>query len=469
MFDNEEDEFFDANLNDDISSFESYLNHGNIGFIDSDRLELIIDYYIMKCQYQKALSAVEFALERFSFNSIFKIRKAQVISALGNLKEALNIITQVEKTDIITVELLLTKASIYSQMLDHKNAIKYFKKALEMATLSDEREDIYIDLAMEYQAQRKFDDAIKMLKQASELNAENEAILYELAYCYDQLEKFEEAIQCYENFIDQNPYSFAAWYNMGNAYSKLEIYEKAITAYEYCVVINDDFGPVYFNLGNAYMELENYTKAVEAFSECIEIDDDDAMAYCYLGEAYEQLGQLDLAEMNYRKSLIEAPLLPDAWLGLGIVEDLRGNTLAGIQLILKASDLDSENASIYHVLASAYEKIEANDSALENFKKSLLLDPESSDCLKDCVLFLEKFESRIDILSFLENYIIEFGYNEEIDLHIINQLWEMGNHQEAITQFRQLANEDMELVKKIYDINSKLLQVDEFIQLTDNA
>ena len=50
-------------------------------------------------------------------------------------------------------------------------------------------------------------------------------------------------------------------------------------------------------------------------------------------------------------------MLPDAWLGLGIVEDLDGKTKEAIVLICKALELDPENASIYHVLAGAYEKI----------------------------------------------------------------------------------------------------------------
>ena len=44
-------------------------------------------------------------------------------------------------------------------------------------------------------------------------------------------------------------------------------------------------------------------------------------------------------------------MLPDAWLGLGIVEDMEGNTQEGLTLILKASELDPNNPSIYHVLA----------------------------------------------------------------------------------------------------------------------
>ena len=96
MFDSEEDDFFDANLNEDIANFENYLKGGAMGFVDSDRLEFLIDHYLMNSQYSKANQAADYARDQFPYYSVFTIRKAQAMSAIGQLKEALNLLNAVE-------------------------------------------------------------------------------------------------------------------------------------------------------------------------------------------------------------------------------------------------------------------------------------------------------------------------------------------------------------------------------------
>ena len=157
--------------------------------------------------------------------------------------------------------------------------------------------------------------------------------------------------------IRDSPYSFTAWYNLGNAHSKLEDYPKAVWAYDYSLLINKDFGPAHFNMANAYLSQEKFFKAIEHFNECMRIDGDDASAYCYIGECYEQLNELELSKHNYKRSIELAPMLSEAWLGLGIIEDLEGRTREGIVLIEKALEFEPDNAGIMHVLAGAYEKI----------------------------------------------------------------------------------------------------------------
>ena len=467
MFDSEEDDFFEANLNEDIASFEQYLKGGSMGFLDSDRLELLIDHYLINSQYTKANQAADYARDQFPYNSVFTVRKAQAMSAMGQLKEALNLLKIVEDIETSSAELMLTKASIFSQLRDHKSAIKYFNEALRLAEEQEDRDEIFLDLAMEYQALRDFNGALRVLHEAIRINPANEGAIYEIAYCHDQLGDFKKAIKCYLDFIDENPYSFTAWYNLGNAYSKMEEYDKAIEAYGYCIVINEDFGPVYFNLGNAYMGKDDFQEAIDSFQKCMDLDGDDPMALCYIGECFEQLGELQSAEFYYKKSLDLAPLLPDAWLGLGIVEDLKGNTTEGITLIIKASDLDPENAGIYHVLAGAYEKIEVVDKAVFFYEKSLSLDSTDEDCLRGYVQLMPKLITEQEILEFLHNFTATYGDNKSLDLLIVNQLWKLNRKEEALTLFKVCVEKDVEYAKEIFDINSGLLQVSEFIHLTE--
>jgi tetratricopeptide (TPR) repeat protein len=466
MFDDDEDDFSDSNLNEDLEQFEAHLKGKSIGFLDSDRLEAIIDHYIINGQYSKAKSAADHGIYHFQYNPVFTLRKAQAMSGMGLLNDALELMNQIEKTNFDNPEVYLTKAALFSQLRDSKNAIRYFRLAINLCEPED-RDEIFLDIAMEYQNLNQFKEAIEVLKEAIRINPSNEGALYEIAYCYDRLGDYQQAINCYTSFIDENPYSFTAWYNLGNAYSKSENFERSVWAYDYSILINPDFGPTHFNIGNAYLTLEKYHKALEHFHECIRLDGEDAMALCYIGEAHEQLNELDLAKHFYKRSLELAPLLPEGWLGLGIVEDLMGNTREGIIMIHKALEFDPENAGIHHVLAGAYEKIEEIDIAIEHYEESLLMDPTDEDCLSDYIELLTE-KSPLAAFDRLNQFLNETEEQNEIARVLeVNLNWLLGNKDNAIRLFASCVEENQLKAKSIFEINPSLLDIPDFVNLAE--
>lgn len=466
MFNEEEDSenYFESNLREDLEIFESYLKSGVICFLDSDRLEALIDHYLITNQYSKAKKCAEHALQHFSFNVSLKLRLAQSMGAIGQLKEALGVLSDIEKTEIPSFEVVLTKASIFSQLRDSKNAIKYFKESLSLCEPED-KDEIFLDLAMEYENLKDYRGALEVLKDAIKYNPKNEGAIYEIAFCYDQLKDYSKAIKCYSDFIDENPYSFTAWYNLGNAYSKSESFDKAVWAYDYCVLINEDFGPVYFNLGNAYLSLEKYQLSIDCFNKCMELDGEDPIALCYIGEAHEQLGELELAKGFYKQSLELAPLLPDAWLGLGIVEDLQGKTREALVFIQKALELDPNNAGIYSVLAGAYEKLDEIEKAVEYYQISLGLDKNDDECLTSCINLIIK-SSLIDGLNYLENNYTDDSKGVSQVLKV-NIFWRLGRKEEALHVFSNCIINDRENAKELFEIYPDLKEKAPLYQLIE--
>jgi tetratricopeptide (TPR) repeat protein len=465
MFDDDEEEFADGSLIEDIERFEAHLQGNTLIFMDSDRIENIIDHYLVQGQYQKAKAASELGMYQFSYNQLFQLRKAQSLGGLGILNEALEMVHSIEKTMEPSSELFLTKASLYSQLRDHKNAIKYFHLAIEVSE-PNETDFIYLDISIEFQRMRMYPEAVDVLKEALRVNKYNESALYELGRCYDIMGESQEAVKSYTEFIDEQPYSSTAWYNLGNAYSKLEDFDKAVWAYDYAILINDEFGPAHFNIGNSYLSLEKYHKAIEHFEMCQKHDGDDAMAMCYIGEAYEQLNEFDLSKHYYKKSIEMEPMLPEAWLGLGIVEDLLGNTREGIVLIQKALDFDPENAGIYHVLAGAYEKLELREETLFHYEKSLELNPADEECLSDYIDFMSN-ESPIEAYKVLQSYLE--GEKENGIAHVleVNLQWQLGQRSEAIRLFTHCLEKDSVKAKTIFEINPKLLDDHDFLNLSE--
>lgn len=462
MFDWEE-EAQDGHLSEDLERFESQVSENAVGFYDSDRLEAIIDHYLINGNYSKAKVGAETGIAQYPFHSLFFIRKAQAMSGLGQLREALIILDEAARMEASSLEVVLTRAAIFSQLRDSKRAVRYFREALELAE-SEDKDEIFLDLAAELEQLQDFTAAIGVLEEAMRLNPKNEGALYELAFCFDQLGDYNRAVKSYTNFLDDNPYSFTAWYNLGNTYSKAEKYVEALDAYEYCVAINDHFPPAYFNMGNAHLSLDQYRDSIECFNRCIELDGDDALTYCYLGEANEQLEELDLAWEFYQKSLSLAPNLAEAWLGLGIVKDLQGKPKESIQYIERALELEPEMDGYYHVYAGALENCERYDEAEKAYQTCLSLEPANEDAFFDYVDFL--LEHHIGkVRGFVETFILQSNSFFAM-LPMIYLNWTAGRASEAKVLLVECFARDPEKTREVYKRYPELVDVPEFVHLT---
>ena len=51
MFDNEEEDYKDEAFHDDLEKFETMLKNGSSHFFDSDRLEMMLDRFMMSNQF----------------------------------------------------------------------------------------------------------------------------------------------------------------------------------------------------------------------------------------------------------------------------------------------------------------------------------------------------------------------------------------------------------------------------------
>ena len=459
-----DDESSQRDLKKDLVLFERFLDGEEIGFIDSDRVESIIDYYLINSQYQNGKKISDFGIKLFPYNSVFKLRKAQALTGLGLLSKALKIVDELEKIESFNAELFLTKATLLSQLRDSKNAIKYYRIALEQCS-NEEKDDIYVDMAMEYEHNKNFNGAIKVLNEALRFNPNNEFALCELSYCYEKEEKNEEAIKEIRSFIDENPYSFSAWYHLGNAFLRIENFEKAVWAFDYSLLINDNSAPAHFNLASTYISLERFHKSIEHFQRSIDIDGEEPLAFCYMGEAYEQLEELELAKNCYKKSVELSPSFSQSWLGLGIIEDLEGKTKEGISLFKKALEYSPDNAGIHHVLGSAYEKSKEKDLADFHYKKSLEIDSTDMQCLGDYMSFLMD----IDLKKCCQ-YITSFNEINGQDtfswIWEVNIKWMIGKKQEALGLFSISCDTDREKALSLYDINPIFLEISEFLTLS---
>ncbi|PKR81665.1 hypothetical protein CW751_03825 [Brumimicrobium salinarum] len=473
MFDEENnDDWLNSDLNKQLADFERMYSTKEYTFLDSSEVEYILDHLMITNQLKKAKWAAEQALTHFPNNGSLIARYAQILSFSGNINAALKLLVNLERLESNNIDVLLSIATCYSQLKDNELAIKYFEKAFQAST-GEEKSDIAIDLAMEYENKDDYNAAINVLKKAINTGKINDLLIYELAHCYEKINDYENATKCFIDYIDEEPYSYTTWYNLGNIYAKINDVEKAIWAYEYAILINDEFIPAIYNLANAHLDANNIEEAVNHYKKCLTLDKDDPMVYCSLGECYEELESFEKAYQMYDKSTSLLPNLSDAWLGKGIMSDLMGFKKRAIEEIRVALNLSNDKADGWCALGNAYEHDDQEEEALKAYEKAIELAPNDKEIIIDYLSFLAGIEINMVFKAIEENPTLAESLIAKVVLSYCH--WMIGNQSESMMFFNEVLENDANLAKSLFlhfpemnKVSYFIDRLEEFEENTDN-
>lgn len=396
----EDEEGSKSELSLELQRFEEMLNKGSQAYFDPEVFEEIIDHYIAQHDYKKALRGLDMALSQHPLSTSLLLLKAELYVSTGKLLKGQEILNRLEQLEPFNADVYMLKASIYSQQRIFEESIRYLKKAIRHAD-DEDLDDLYIDLAVEYENAEKYDKAIDCLKHALSRNPENETALYEISYCYELADRNSEAIEFYKGFIDANPYSYLAWHHLGTSYIKEGRLSDAMDAFDYCIAIKDTFSTAYFNKATVLMMQEEFAEAIEYFSETVMRGEAIALTYLYLGECYERLGEDLLAEQNLQRALELEDEMPDIYFALGMLKNKMNHYVEAEFYAKQAIQIDEANPDNWYLLAEIYENAGNPEMAADAYTKSIELSENGIDIILDFSNFKfnqENVQSAIDFL-----------------------------------------------------------------------
>lgn len=412
-----------------IEKFEGMLKSRNSYFFDVEELEILIDFYLEKGIYHKARKAVNHGLELFPQSPSLMLKQAQTLLLGKKPKKAMKILNFLEAAEPLNTEMLLFKAVVHRNLSDFEGTKSCLLKVL--SATSENREDIYLDLAFEQELIEDYHGAIQSLKKSLAINPNHEPSLFELGYCFDMADELENGITYFDKFLDESPYSFIGWYNLALCYEKLSFFEKAIEAVEYCLAIKDDFVNAHVLRANMYVSIDDDVKAIEAYSDSLVLDDQSAMVYAAIGECFERLGHWDLARNNYLEALNLDSKYTDALMGLGAIKEHEENYTESAVLYQEALRQDELNIDNWHVFAEMLVKagklVEAETAYLEvvaNFEE----DEEAWISLAD--VQAQNYGHQSAVMT-LKSALEKLTTTQDITWHLVKHLFKAGKIEEG--------------------------------------
>ncbi len=134
---------------------------------------------------------------------------------------------------------------------------------------------------------------------------------------------------------------------------------------------------IWFYLADVYVKpLEAYPASRAAALKAIELDEKDAEAHCYLGEAKRILDwDLPGEEAELQRALQLDPNSAPVHFFLALLPLFRGEVKEGLELVLKAEQLDPVSPIISYVATAAYLADNRLDDAIVEGQRTQQLDP----------------------------------------------------------------------------------------------
>jgi tetratricopeptide (TPR) repeat protein len=281
-----------------------------------------------------------------------------------NIREAKEVLQQVEEFAMENEQFLLAKANILLLENNLNEAIPVLKKIIN---LNPEKENVYLILANIYYQNKDYDNALKILKSLLKVNPTSFFANLYLGKIYETMEDNKKAAEYYEKALKEREEDELLM-NLDRVYDKLGERLKSIDVLEKFLSLNPDFPKIRERLGILYVGENNYRKALEHFDILVKQFPDNidlnlkASFIAIEGKLY------DKAEVFLKNVLNKEPENQKALYFYGLLYKDQKRWKEALTYFEKIKDNEYlKSAKLY--MAICYEKLKEKDKA-----KDLLLE-----------------------------------------------------------------------------------------------
>ena len=418
-----------------IEKYEKMREKQERYFFDVDALVKIIDHFIERLEFEKALEVTKYAFTLHPHSVNFTLKEAHLLALMGNEKGALALLEKVEHVNPFDIEIHLLRGNIYNALEKYPSALASFRKALEMA--DEQKDDIYLSLAITYQNMSEYGRAVDYYKLCLIANPSNEVAMEEMVLSLEFSKRIPEGIAFYKLLIDEHPYGYMLWYYLGDLYTKQGAFEDAITAYDYTLLIKEDFAPALLDMAQALSFLEKFTEAIEKYKTAFEYCKPDAFTYYNIGECYENLNEFETARTYYKKAVKLSAEMSQAWFGIGVTFEEEDRWYEAIHYIKKAIELDYQNGEYWLGLGDCEYRLNTYEEAEECYRKVIDFDPENEDGWISYSELLAELNRPFEASEIINTALFYHHDNQELRYRQVVYLYQAGYQQDAYVRFAE--------------------------------
>lgn len=132
----------------------------------------------------------------------------------------------------------------------------------------------------------KYDESIKLLREAQKLDPDDINYPYELAYAYYAKKDYKKAKKYLEGILDHKDINDRVYQMLGNTYDNMGDSEKAIETYEAGIKLFPKSGNLYLEMGVMQMGKDDFNRALYYWEKGIEVAPGFSSNYYWAAKIY---------------------------------------------------------------------------------------------------------------------------------------------------------------------------------------
>ena len=439
-----------------VLKFEQMLKTNLIYFFDAQEFEDIVVHYLGFGENQLAKKALKMALEQHPGSYELMLLQSEIFILEEKYELALEVLEYIEKINPFDEEIALQKASISSKRGDHKASINQLHQAL---SFSEDPLEIWNLLGMEHLLAEEFKEASFFFKNCLDENPEDYPSLHNLLHCHEQLGQVEPAISCLNKILEYDPFSEIAWLQLGKIFVKSGKIKEALSAFDFAIISDDSFSGAYIEKGVLLESIGRINEAIENYELAMSTSDPTSFIHKCLGRCHENLGNFDLAQKFYVKSIQLEPTNENSWESL-ILFYFNQKKFEKVKFYLdRALKNNSDSISLWKKSLELNTLTGRREKAIESCKKLIELGIYESEILIQLIDLLIDKKEWVEAYKIGKEAYVSFPENRKIAIRIAGCCFYLSKAEEGLYILNSSAinNSDQALFRSLFPNFKKLL------------
>ncbi len=276
-------------------------------------LNTLIDIYLESNKNIEAINLINQAIAMKPDDKKMKLKAVDTLFALNEMGEAKLILEELVKANPDDQQLISRLADSYLAEKEVDKAIEFLKTIVD-ADDSYMELDVHKKLGNAYIIAGRFEDAVELYKNLSEIYPEDKGVRLNLIDGYLALEEYEEAYILLQPIVKENYKDVELIKKVANILNSLNRFEENDTFLKWAYQRHPENDDIKQLLGDTSLSLSSFKKAVHYYQSMSNAENNKQVRY-KLAECYRHMKLYDKAEKKYNSLLKYADFKEKALIG----------------------------------------------------------------------------------------------------------------------------------------------------------
>lgn len=382
-----EDYFNSEDFKELLDSYETSLLTGEQPFMDADDLVDLADYYNYSGESDKAVEAIEHALDLYPDATLPNVFKAREALMMGDYESAQHYADAIGDHDDPDYHYLMAEIMIAEGNIEKADRyLRHYGKSVD----ENEWEDFIKDCANLYVDYGVNDKAYQwMMRSKGDDSTDFKELMARTLF---GLGKYKDSERLFNELIDRDPYSSHYWNSLASAQLMNEDYSNAITSSEYAIAINPDDPDGLTSKAYGLFRLGNYEEALEYFGRLERLLPDDDLVLLNKGVCLVNLNRHEEAVGFLEKALDvaenDSEALPQIYLELAFCYSSMKRPSDALEMIDIALELPCDTTDLLVIRGHILLENGMLEEAEETFKTAIQESDNSPSVLLRIIVSL---------------------------------------------------------------------------------